>query len=74
MNAIEFMGRLCLSFGIASIISLVVSFIVLGVCWLVVYLFKLNDGADAYWAVSASLVSLYVSWIVGFAYFIRIIK
>lgn len=74
MNVVEFIGRLCLSFGIASILSLIVSAAVLGACWLVVYLFRLNYGADAYWAVSVSLVSLYVSWIVGFAYLIRIIK
>lgn len=74
MNIVEFIGRLCLSFGIASILSLVVSAVVLGVCWLAVYLFKLNYGADAYWAINVSLVSLFISWIIGFAYFIRIIK
>lgn len=74
MNVVEFIGRLCLSFGIASILSLIVSAIVLGICWLVVYLFRLNYGTDAYWAINASLVALYISWIVGFAYFIRVIK
>lgn len=74
MNVVELIGRICLCFGIASIISLVISATVLWSCWLAVYLFQLNYGADAYWAISASLVSLYVSWIVVFTYFIRIIK
>lgn len=74
MNFIEFIGRLCLSFGIASVLSIVISAVVLGVCWLLVYFLKLNYGTDAYWAINLSIASLYLAWVVGFAYFMTVLK
>lgn len=74
MNFIEFVARLCLSFGIASILSIAVSIVVLLACWLLVYFLKLNYGTDAYWAINLSIASLYLAWVVGFAYFMTVIK
>jgi len=74
MNFVEFVARICLSIGVSSIFGLLTSALTLGLCWIIVYCFKLNYGSDAYWAVNVSLIALFISWIISFAFCIRVFK
>lgn len=74
MNFVEFVARICLCIGVSSIFSLLISALTLGLCWIFVYFFKLNYGSDAYWAINLSLIVLFISWIVSFAFCIGVFK
>lgn len=74
MNFVEFVARICLCVGVSSIFGLLASALTLGLCWMVVYLFKLNYGGDAYWAINLSLMVLFIGWIVSFAFCIRVFR
>lgn len=74
MRFLELLARSCLSFGLSSLVAIVVSSLVFGICWLLVYLFELNYNRDAYWVLNVTLATLFISWIVSLVYFMEVLK
>jgi len=50
----------------ATTLSLVFGFFVVNILSLIVFIFKLNNGRDAYWALSVSFLATIISWIFFF--------
>lgn len=74
MNLLELLARSCLSVGLSSLVAIVISSCVFGICWLLVYLFELNYNRDAYWVLNVTLATLYISWVISLAYFMTVLK
>jgi hypothetical protein len=71
---IEFIGRLSLSIGLSCIVSLSLSMGVTFLLFILGHALDWNYKGDTYWVFNVSIVTLVLSWIVSFGYFVSVIK
>jgi heme/copper-type cytochrome/quinol oxidase subunit 4 len=74
MNIVKFIMVLCANICWATVTSLLVAVGILEILVWIIYLFKLNEGRDTYWALNVATYSLVISWIISFGYFMSITK
>lgn len=73
MNPLS-IARFLLSIGLSCVISIACSMGITALLFIMVHTFEINYKGDNYWVFNVSLVSLIVSWIVSFGYFMSVIK
>lgn len=64
------MIKFLVSLVAATACSIVVAMCVLFILGLIVHIFKLNYGKDAYWAFSVAFIISIISWVIFFGFFI----
>lgn len=74
MNMLEFIGRLSLSLAASCFISLILSMGVTALLFTLAHAFAWNYKGDIYWIFNVSMVTLVLSWIISFGYFMSMIK
>jgi hypothetical protein len=71
---LEFIGRLSLSIALSCVVSLALSMGVTFLLFTIAHAFEWNYKGDIYWIFNVSIVTLVLSWIVSFGYFMSVIK
>jgi hypothetical protein len=71
---LEFIGRLSLSIALSCVVSLVLSMGITFLLFTIAHAFEWNYKGDIYWIFNVSIVTLILSWIVSFGYFMSVIK
>jgi hypothetical protein len=66
------MIKILVSSVAATACSIIVAMCVLFVLGLIVHIFKLNYGKDAYWAFSVAFIISIISWVIVFGSFIHL--
>jgi hypothetical protein len=74
MNMLEFIGRLSLSLAASCFISLILSIGITSLLFTLAHAFEWNYKSDTYWIFNLSLITLVLTWIVSFGYFMSTIK
>ena len=67
---VQFLLNLTLSFIISIVLSMGIAFIFLNIA----HTFEWNYKGDIYWIFNVSIITLILTWIVSFGYFMSIIK
>lgn len=71
---LDFVGKLMLSIALACVISVFFSMFTLMLLGNIGRFLEWNHGKDMYWIFNVSIVTLVLSWIVSFGYFMSTIK
>jgi hypothetical protein len=71
---LEFIGRLSLSIAASCFVSLILSMGITALLFTLGHAFEWNYKGDIYWIFNVSIVTLVLSWIVSFGYFMSVIK
>ena len=74
MNTLLFIGKCCFSAGLACIVSIACSVVMLVVLASIVDILDLNYKGNNYWAIHTSMVTLVVGWVISFGCFMSAIK
>jgi|688.fasta_scaffold436479_3 hypothetical protein len=74
MNTLLFIGKCCLSGGLACAVSIAFSVTILCMMVSVTDFLGLNYAGHNYLAIHTSMVSLVVSWIISFTCFMSILR
>ena len=71
---LEFIGRLSLSLALSCVVSLVLSMGVTFLLFTIGDALEWNHGKDMYWIFNVSIITLILTWIISFGYFMSTIK
>ena len=74
MNTLLFLGKCCLSAGLACLVAIMSSIMIAIILAKIVDILGLNYNGDTYWTLNVVGISLIVSWIISFGYFMSTIK
>jgi len=74
MSILYFIAKCSLSAGLACIISIAFSLIMLSISASIVDVLGLNYKSNNYWAIHMAMVGLVVSWVISFGCFMSIMK
>jgi len=69
-----FIAKFLLSMGLSCLVSILCSTGITALLFIMVHVFELNSNRDAYWVFNVSVISLILSWIISFGYFMSTIK
>lgn len=74
MNILNFIGKLLLSMALSCVLSILLSMFVTMLLGNIGLALGWNHNRDMYWIFNVSIVTLVLSWVISFGYFMSVIK
>jgi hypothetical protein len=74
MNILDFIAKLLLSTALACVISILLSMFITMLLGNIGHFFEWNHNRDMYWIFNVSIITLVLTWILSFGYFMSTIK